>query len=193
MCSLTLLLSATLCWQVRNLLPFCRQVNMLETCIPLSTGQHARKLIPYLNTFNTLEMFPTYFYGNHSQFTVKLSCPHCLMTSITNQLHTTRWKDERTLYDKPHKLYCIQRNVLLVTSSLSLHKWRPNLASWSLASGNSRTKTSLEIPFVLFHKSRVTRDLFLYIFTYVQAGIKGTLYHKFGYMVEIWKVVLLVR
>ena len=105
----------------------------------LSTGQHARnlhtfvdrsrKLIPYLNTFNTLEMFPTYFYGNHSQFTVKLSCPHCLTTSITNQLHTTRWKDERTLYDKPHKLYCIQRNVLLVTSSLSLHKWRPNLAS----------------------------------------------------------------
>ena len=43
----------------------------------------------------------------------------------------------------------------------------------------TETKTSLEIPFVLFHKSGVTRDLFLYIFTHVQAGVKLTDIERF--------------
>ena len=46
-----------------------------------------------------------------TQFTVELSCPHCLTTSIANQLHATRWKDGKTSYDQPRNMDCIQRHV----------------------------------------------------------------------------------
>ena len=40
-----------LCWQVDKLAYLCRQVNTLETCVPLSTGRHARNVIPYVDMF----------------------------------------------------------------------------------------------------------------------------------------------
>ena len=114
-----------------------------------------------------------------TQFTVELSCPHCLTTGIANQLRATRWKDGKTSYDQPRKLYCIQRHVLLVSRVYRCTNGHQILANDPWLLEITETKTSREIPFVLFHKSGVTRDLFLYIFTHVQAGVKLTDIERF--------------
>ena len=49
-----------------------------------------------------------------TQFQIDLQCPQCITIDVTNQLHATRWKHGKSLYDQPRKLYYIQKHVLLV-------------------------------------------------------------------------------
>ena len=107
-----------------------------------------------------------------TQHKITLTCPHCLHSSNGNSLYATRWKDGKASYDEPRKLFCIQREVLLVSRVYRCKSGHQILAHdpWILKTISSST----HVPFVLFHKSGVTRDLFHYVFTHVQAGVKLT-------------------
>ncbi len=109
-----------------------------------------------------------------TQFKIDLACPHYIKVQITNQLHVTRWKDGTSPRDQPRKLYCIQKCVLLVSRVYRCPVGHQILAHDPWLLQVTASKISSQIPFVLFHKSGVTRELFLYIFTHVQAGVKLT-------------------
>ena len=107
-----------------------------------------------------------------TQYQLKLTCPRCLMLGESNLLYATRWKDGKASHDDPRRIYCIQREVFLVSRIYRCRNGHQTLAhdSWTLKTISSHT----QIPFVLFHKSGVTRDLYHYIYTHVQAGVKLT-------------------
>ena len=107
-----------------------------------------------------------------TQFKIHLGCPLCQKIAATNELHATRCKDGSSPQDHPRQLFCIQKHVLLVSR---VYRWPVGhqiLAhdQWLLRITSSQVPC--EIPFVLIHQSGVTQDLFLYIFTHVQSGVK---------------------
>ena len=103
---------------------------------------------------------------------LELTCPRCIMLGESNSLYATRWKDGKTSYDEPRRLFCIQREVFLVSRIYRCRIGHQTLAHdpWTLKTISSY----IQVPFVLFHKSGVTRDLFQYVFTHIQAGVKLT-------------------
>ena len=105
-----------------------------------------------------------------TQHQLKLTCPRCLMIGESNSLYATRWKDGKASHDEPLRIYCIQREVFLVSRIYRCRKGHQTLAHdpWTLKMISSYT----QVPFALFHKSGVTRDLYQYVYTHVQAGVK---------------------
>ena len=72
--------------------------------------------------------------------------------------------------DIPRKLYCIQEQVLLVSSVYLCEKHYQVLSHHPSVLEEVR-KVALIIPFVLFHKSGVTRELYNYISIGIHTGI----------------------
>ena len=107
-----------------------------------------------------------------TQLQLLLTCPRCSMLDESSSLYATRWKDGRSSCDEPRKLFCIQRKVFLVSRIYRCGTGHQILAHdpWTLKA----IPSSIQVPFVLFHKSGVTRDLFQYVYTHVQAGVKLT-------------------
>ena len=92
-----------------------------------------------------------------------------------NELHATRWKEGSSPQDQPRQLFCIQKHVLLVSRVYCCPAVGHQILAhdpWLLRI--TASQVPCELPFVLFHKSGVTRDLLLYIFTHVQSGVKLT-------------------
>ena len=107
-----------------------------------------------------------------TQHQLQLTCPRCLMLGESNSLYATRWKDGKSSHDEPRRIYGIQREVFLVSRVYRCRKGHQTLAHdpWTLEIISSHT----QVPFVLFHKSGVTHDLYQYVYTHVQAGVKLT-------------------
>ena len=90
----------------------------------------------------------------------------------TNELHATRWKDGSSTQDQPKQLFCIQKHALLVSRVYRCPVGHQILAHDPWLLQITASQVPCEIPFVLFQKSEVTWDLFLYIFTHVQSEVK---------------------
>jgi hypothetical protein len=61
----------------------------------------------------------------------ELTCPRCIMLGESNSLYATRWKDGKTSYDEPRRLFCIQREVFS-ESYLPLSHRSSNSSPWPL-------------------------------------------------------------
>ena len=99
------------------------------------------------------------------QSVCQLKCPIC-----QSKLRFWKWKDGQTERDIPRKLYCIQEQVLLVSSVYLCEKHHQVLSHHPSVLEEVR-KVPLIVPFVLFHKSGVTRELYNYISISIHTGI----------------------
>ena len=99
-----------------------------------------------------------------------LCCPNCLECSGINQsLRASRWKDGRTKCDEPRCLYGLTNNVLLVSRVYVCDRRHQIIAHDP--SVLSQVKGILPIPFLLFHKAGVTRELHSFIISHANAGL----------------------
>ena len=101
---------------------------------------------------------------------ITLCCPNCLEYSGMNQsLRAIRWKDGRTKCDEPRRLYGLTNNVLLVSRVYVCDRKHQIIAHDPYVL--SQVKGILRIPFVLFHKAGVTRELHSFIISHANAGL----------------------
>ena len=110
------------------------------------------EIIPLVILWNPLN-FPG-IYG-------QLTCPTC-----RSLLKHWKWKDGSKDRDAPRKLFCIQERVLLV-SSVYLSEKNHQIISHD----PQILRKHIQIPFVFFPKSGVTKDLFDFISTSIQTGM----------------------
>ena len=94
----------------------------------------------------------------------QLTCPTCW-----SLLKHRKWKDGSKYKDAPRKLFCIQERVLLVSSVYLCER------NYQIISHDpqilSEVRKHIQIPFALFHKSGVTKELFDFISTSIQTGM----------------------
>ncbi len=97
-----------------------------------------------------------------------LQCPVC-----QGRLRKWRWKDGSCARDNPRKLVGLQNNVFLVSCVYLCEKFQHEIIGHDPALLTSlRTRFPfLRIPFVLFHKSGVTRELYEFISSSIQTGL----------------------
>ena len=81
----------------------------------------------------------------------------------------TRWKDGRTKCDEPRRLYGLTNNVLLVSRVYVCDRKHQIIAHDPYVL--SQVKGILPIPFVLFHKAGVTRELHSFIIPHANVGL----------------------
>ena len=105
-----------------------------------------------------------------TQFQIDLACPSC--KEPRTLLRAVRWKDGQTYYDQPRMLFCIQRQVILVSRVYRCSNDHQVLAHD--AGILELVADNIEVPFVLFHQHGVTRDLFRYIMSHIHAGLRFT-------------------
>ena len=130
-------------------------------------------LVSSLKSINQHKRMPDFLLWDPlTEYQLELTCPRCLITFESNSLYPARWKDGKSPCDEPRKLYCIQREVFLVSRIYRCQTGHQTLAHdpWTLKA----IPSFIQVPFVLFHKSGVTRDFFQSVFTHVQAGAKLT-------------------
>ncbi|XP_067025755.1 uncharacterized protein [Acropora muricata] len=98
-----------------------------------------------------------------------LLCPSCNDKNIHEALHPIRWKDGSNDYDQPRLLYGLRNDVLLVgrvylcSSKHQILIHDPGILC--------QTKENFLLPFTLFHKSGVTRELCRFCTSHISAGM----------------------
>ena len=112
------------------------------------------EIIPSVILWNPLN-FPS-IYG-------QLTSPTC-----RSLLKHWKWKDGSKDRDASRKLFCIQECVLLVSS---VYLCERNQIISHDPQILSEVRKHIQIPFVLCHKSGVTKDLFDFISTSIQTGM----------------------
>ena len=112
------------------------------------------------------EIIPSVILWNPLNFPIygQLTCPTC-----RSLLKDWKWKDGSKDRDAPRKLFCIQEHVLLV-SSVYLCERNHQIISHD-PQILSEVRKNIQIPFALFHKSGVTKDLFDFISASIQTGM----------------------
>lgn len=121
----------------------------------LYSSNRVNEVIPSIILWNPLA---------HPNTNGQLKCSKC-----HSPLRHWKWKDGYTDRDMPRTLFCIQERVLLV-SSIYLCERNHQVLSHDPTILN-KVRNHRQIPFVLFHRSGVTRDLFDYISITIQTGI----------------------
>ena len=101
-----------------------------------------------------------------------LLCPTCESNSVQEILHPIRWKDGSTDYDQPRLLYGLRNDVLLV-GRVYLCRNKHQILSHDQGI-LSQVKSGFQLPFVLFHKSGVTRELCQFFTSHITAGMTIT-------------------
>ena len=101
---------------------------------------------------------PLHYFSN-----VKFHCPSCNEDGISmSYLKPIRWKDGSRSYERPRKLVGMRCTVLLV-SRLYMCGTNDHQMIAHDAGILSQLRHHSDIPFILFHKSGVTRELYDYI------------------------------
>lgn len=99
-----------------------------------------------------------------------LWCPLCAECSGLNRtLKATRWKDGKTTCDQPRRLYGLTNNALLV-SRVYVCDQRHQIIAHDPAV-LSQVQDVFFIPFLLFHKVGITRELHGFIVSHANAGL----------------------
>lgn len=119
-------------------------------------------LVPDVPLWEPLAYFPE----------LTLFCPSCAEQNVQEILHRIRWKDGNTSYDQPRLLYGL-RNAVLLVSRVYLCKNRHRIISHDHGI-LSQVKRDFPSPFVLFHKSGVTREMFQFFASHISAGMTIT-------------------
>ena len=99
-----------------------------------------------------------------------LWCPFCAECSGLNRpLKATRWKDGKTTCDQPRHLYGLTNNAFLV-SRVYVCDQRHQIIAHDPAV-LSQVQGVFFIPFLLFHKVGITRELHGFIVSHANAGL----------------------
>ena len=99
-----------------------------------------------------------------------LWCPFCAECSGLNRpLKATRWKDGKTTCDQPRRLYGLTNDALLV-SRVYVCDQRHQIIAHDPAV-LSQVQGVFFIPFLLFHKVGITRELHGFIVSHANAGL----------------------
>ena len=122
--------------------------------------------------------------------TLTLWCPSCLECGVANQpLTATRWKDASTTCDEPRRLYGLTSNVLLVSRVYVCAKRHQIIAHDPAILSQVKDTATINLPFLLFHKAGITKDLNRFIISHANAGLSisdiqtlwlQTLYDSYG-------------
>ena len=116
-------------------------------------------LVPDILLWDPLSFFPELI----------LLCPSCQEKNIEEYLHPIRWKDGGNDYDQPRLLFGLRNDVLLVGR---VYFCRNKHQILSHDEGIlSQVKPDFQPPFVLFHKSGVTRELCRFFISHISAGM----------------------
>ena len=104
-----------------------------------------------------------------SSFSDRLfDCPSCY--SEVNTLTPTRWKDGSKTHDAPRQLYGLHHDAILVSRVYTCQENHQILAhDQGLLYQTNRLTPE---PFILFHRCGLTRELFTYILSHINAGVK---------------------
>lgn len=116
-------------------------------------------LVPDILLWDPLSYFPE----------LVLLCPSCQEKNIEEHLHPICWKDCSNDYDQPRLLFGLRNDVLLVGR---VYFCRNKHQILSHDQGIlSQVKADFQPPFVLFHKSGVTRELCRFFISHISAGM----------------------
>ena len=99
-----------------------------------------------------------------------LWCPNCLdIHGFNNGLKATRWKEGKTACDRPRSLYGLHNEALLVSRVYICSKGHQIIAHDP--SILSSVRSEVQVPFVLFHKVGITKELQHFILTHANVGM----------------------
>ena len=98
-----------------------------------------------------------------------LLCPSCSDQSVLEYVRPIRWKDGKNVHDQPRLLYGLRSDVVLVSRVYLCKNKHQTLAHDPGII--SQIPRDFHPPFVLFHKSGVTRELFRYFISHIRAGM----------------------
>ena len=116
-------------------------------------------LIPDVMLWDPLFYFPE----------LDLCCPVCTRKGLKEVLHPIRWKDGARSYDQPRQLYGLRNDALLV-GRVYLCKRKHQILSHN-PDILLQVKDEFRLPFVLFHKTGITRELFDFFVSHIRAGM----------------------
>ena len=124
-----------------------------------------------LGTLLGLFWLQTCYCGIRSQFfsDICLLCPSCSDQSVLEYVRPIRWKDGKNVHDQPRLLYGLRSDVVLVSRVYLCKNKHQTLAHDPGII--SQIPRDFHPPFVLFHKSGVTRELFRYFISHIRAGM----------------------
>ena len=101
---------------------------------------------------------------------LNLRCPSCFETgAIDESVRATRWKDGSSSCDQPRRLYGLSNNVLLV-SRVYMCRRRHQTISHNPAI-LSQVRDLFRVPFVLFHRCGITRELSDFVISHANAAM----------------------
>lgn len=97
-----------------------------------------------------------------------IECPIC-----RGQLKVWRWKDGSSARETPRSLICLQKKVYLVSCVYLCEQNQHEIVGHdpAIITTLQNTFPFLHIPFILFHKSGVTRELYDFISSSIQSGL----------------------
>ena len=98
-----------------------------------------------------------------------LWCPNCIDNGQNEVLKPTRWKDGKTACDQPRRLYGLSNDALLVSRVYVCCKGHQIIAHDPFVIGQLRN--SAMVPFILFHKAGITKELQHFITTHANVGM----------------------
>ena len=98
-----------------------------------------------------------------------LWCPNCIDNGQNEVLKLTRWKDGKTACDQPRRLYGLSNDALLVSCVYVCCKGHQIIAHDPFVIGQLRN--SAMVPFILFHKAGITKELQHFITTHANVGM----------------------
>ena len=94
-----------------------------------------------------------------------LACPTC-----RSSLRTWRWNDGRSPHSMPRSIFSVQERVLLV-SCVYLCGNNHQVIAHDAELLKSVRQAGVRIPFILFHKSGMTKELHNFVSSSIQAGL----------------------
>ena len=116
-------------------------------------------LVQDIILWDPLALFPQFLFN----------CPSCGDQGLRKRLWPIRWKDGRATYDQPRCPYGLRNDVLLVGR---VYLCKNKHQSLSHDPGILfQIKHKFPPPFVLFHKTGVTRELFQFFTSHITAGM----------------------
>ena len=95
-----------------------------------------------------------------------LACPYYQLS-----LRVWRWNDGTTSHTTPRTIYSIQQRVLLVPCVYLCSGKHHQVVAHDPKLLKTIRETGIRIPFILFHKSGITKELFDFISSSTQAGL----------------------
>lgn len=99
-----------------------------------------------------------------------LRCSNCFETgSVDEPVWATRWKDGSSSCDQPRRLYGLNNSVLLVSRVYTCQRRHQTIAHDPAIL--SQVRHLFRLPFVLFHRGGITRELSNFIISHSNAGM----------------------